>query len=282
MANITPTTAAVMIPEVWSGDILRAVESNLVLANLVKRYDADVKSGGDTVHIPNVANFTAADKTAGSAVTFAANTETENSITINKHKVVPFLVEDIVKAQSRYDLRSEYTDKAGYAISKAIDSDIAALYSGLSQSVDATTALTDAHVITAIEYLDTADAPRDGRSFVIHPKAMADLRALDKFTRYDAIGSKGVQDGGRNGLVANVYGIDVYLSTNVALNTTPTPDEWNNLMFHKEAFGLALQKAPTVESEYSVDYLGTKVAAHTIYGVSELRDTFGVNIKLQV
>lgn len=282
MANVTTTTAANFIPEVWSMDILRATEKNLVLANLVKRYDADVKGFGDTVHIPNLANFTAADKAAGTAVTFQANTEAVTDITINKHKVVPFLVEDIVKAQSRVDLRSEYTDKAGYEVARAMDADIAALYSGFSQSVDASTGLTDAHVIQAIEYLDTADAPRDGRSFVIHPKAMADLRALDKFTRYDAVGKAGVQDGRNNGLVANVYGIDVYVSTNVALNTTPTPDEWNNLMFHKEAIGLAVQSAPKVESEYSVDYLGWKVATHTIYGVAELRDLFGVNIKLQV
>lgn len=280
MANVTPTTAATLIPEVWSADVLEATEKNLVLANLVERFDSDVKNGGDVIHIPNVANFTVADKTAGSAVTFQANTEAENSITINKHKVVPFLVEDVTKAQSRYDLRSIYTKKAGYEIARAIDADIAALYSGLSQSVDATTALTDTHIITAIEYLDTADAPRDGRSFVFHSKALADLRALDKFTRYDATGNKGVQVS--NGLIANVYGVDCYLSNNVALNTTPTPDEWNNLLFHKEAFALAMQKAPSVESEYSVDHLGEKVAVHTMYGVAELRDLFGVNIKLQV
>ena len=44
---------------------------------------------------------------------------------------------------------------------------------------------------------------------------MADLRALDKFTRYDAVGKQGVQDGRNNGLIANVYGVDVYLSNNI-------------------------------------------------------------------
>lgn len=282
MANLTVTTDAVMLPEVWSGDILRATEDNLVLANLVKRYDTDVKSSGDVLHIPNLANLTANNKSANTDVTFESNTQTENTITINQHKYAAFKLEDIVKVQTKYDLRKEYTDKAGFAIAEAIDSSIAALYSGLSQSVDATTALTDAHVITAIEYLDTANAPRDGRSFVIHSKAMADLRALDKFTRYDAVGKMGVQDGRNNGLIANVYGVDVYMSNNVALNTTPTPDEWNNLMFHKEFAGLALQQAPKVEAEYRAAALAWEVVAHTIYGVSELRDLFGVNIRLQI
>lgn len=277
--NVTVTTAANFIPEVWSADILRATESNLVMANLVKRFDADVKSGGDTIHVPNLANLTAADKAAGTAVTFTNNTEGVTDITINKHKVTPFLIEDIVKAQSRTDLRSEYTEKAGYAIAKAVDSDLLGLYSGLSQSVAGGSGLTDANVISAIEYLDTADAPRDNRSFVIHPVAMSDLRALDKFTRYDATGAAGLQTGNKNGLVANVYGVDVYMSTNV-VDVAGTPNSRQNLMFHKEAFALAMQQAPKVESEYSVDYLGTKVAAHTIYGVHELRDAFGVVVTL--
>lgn len=275
MANVTPTTAAVTIPEVWSSDILRATERNLVMANLVKRYDSDVKSAGDVVHIPNLANLTAADKTAGTAVTFQANTETENTITVDQHKVVPMLIEDISKAQSRVDLMKEYTDKAGYAVAQAVDSSLTGLYTGLSQSTTAGT-LTDASIITAIEYLDAADAPRDGRSFVVHSEAMADLRALDKFTRYDATGQNGVQDGRNNGLVANVYGIDVYMSNNIADVTSTT----HNLLFQKEAFGLAMQVAPKVETEYSVDHLGTKMAVHTIYGVAELRDTFAVDVQV--
>lgn len=285
MANITPTTGAVFIPEVWSADILRHTRKNLVLANLVKRYDSDVKMGGDVIHIPRLAEVTARTKTPGTAVTFDAATENEYTITVNKHKYFAFTVEDIVKAQSRTDLRSEYTEAAGYSLAKAIDSDIAALHSGLSQNMaangvggDAST-LNDAGVIAAIELLDAADAPRDGRSFVIHSEAMADLRGVDKFTRYDAVGKAGLQDGRNNGLVANVYGVDVYMSNNVE-EEAGTPNTLHNLMFHKEAFGLASQVSPKTEAEYSVDELGWKVAAHTLYGVAELRDTFAVDVTL--
>jgi N4-gp56 family major capsid protein len=278
MANVTPTTGAVFIPEVWAADILRHTRSNLVLANLVKRYDSDVKNGGDVIHIPRLAEVTARTKTPGTAVTFDAATELEYTITVNQHRYFAFTIEDIVKAQSRTDLRSEYTEAAGYSLAKAVDSSIAGLYSGLSQTQAGGSALTDAVVINAIEKLDTADAPRDNRSFVIHSEAMADLRLLDKFTRYDAVGTA-VQDGKRNGLVANVYGVDVYMSNNV-VEAAGTPNVLHNLMFHKEAFGLAQQVSPKVEAEYSVDELGWKVAAHTLYGVSELRDSFAVDVTL--
>lgn len=279
MANITVTTHATWIPEVWAGDIMAATRRNLVLANLVRRFDTDVKNGGDVIHIPRLANLAAADKAAGTAVTFQANTEGEYLININKHKVVPFLVEDITKAQARQDLRSAYTDDAGYLLARAVDSDIAGLYTGLSQTVAGGAALDDADIITAIEFLDVADAPRDGRVFVIHPEAMSDLRAVNKFVTYDNTGKTGIQEGRNNGLVANVYGVDVYM-TNQIVESAGTPNILHNLLFHKDAFGLAMQVAPKVESEYSVDYLGTKVAAHSIYGVAELRDNHAVDVQL--
>lgn len=276
MGNITLTTAANFIPEVWSGDILRHVRSNLVMANLVKRFDSDVKNGGDVIHIPNLAVVAARDKSAGTAVTFDAATEGENTLTIDKHKYFAFLVEDIVKAQSRTDLREEYTSAAGYALAKAVDSSLLALYAGFSQSTTAVDALTDAVIIQAAEYLDAADAPRDNRAFVIHSEQMADLRNLDKFTRYDATGRTGIQEGRNNGLIANAYGTEVYMSNNVVEASTVK----KNLMFHRDAMALAMQQAPQTEAEYSVDYLGTKVAVHVIYGAAELRDAFGVVVNV--
>lgn len=277
MANMTVTTGAVFIPEVWANEILDEVEKNLVLANLVSRFDADVKNGGDIIHIPTIEGLTAQDKAATVDISYEADTEGEVQLAVDKHKYAAFKLEDILKVQSRYDLMQRYTARAGYSIARAIDSSLADLHSGFSQDVAAGAALEDADVIAAIEYLDAADAPRDSRSFVIHSEALADLRALDKFTRYDATGNKGVQV--TNGLIANVYGVDVYLSNNIA-TTAGTPNLIHNLMFHKEAMALALQQKPKVETEYSVDSLAWKVAAHTIYGVKELRDAFGVDVTI--
>lgn len=49
-SQMTITTEAVFIPEVWSPEVLRATESALVFAPLVKRYDALVTGKGDTIH----------------------------------------------------------------------------------------------------------------------------------------------------------------------------------------------------------------------------------------
>jgi hypothetical protein len=51
--NITATMAASgqFIPEVWSKEIIVARENNLVLANLVDRYDSDVANKGDVIQV---------------------------------------------------------------------------------------------------------------------------------------------------------------------------------------------------------------------------------------
>lgn len=81
---------------------------------MVKRYDYLVKSRGQTIDIPNISNaFTARAKTANTDVTDDTVTETQTQITINKWYYNSFIIEDIVSVQSQYDLRSEYSEKAG-------------------------------------------------------------------------------------------------------------------------------------------------------------------------
>jgi len=285
VANITTTTAAVFIPEVWSLETLRAAEASLTMAPMIKRYDSLVRGRGDTIHIPNISNLTANDKTQGSEVTTQAITETETSISIDQWKETSFEIEDIVKTQSQYDLRSEYTSKAGYAIAEAIDSDLLGLYSSLTSTdvgeygVD----VTDATLVTAIETLDNVNAPLEDRYFIVKPSQKSAVMKLDKFVSAYHLGdvnmSSPVQKGPNSRyLWGEIYGIPFYYSTQV--NTTAgTPTQTHNMLFHKEAFALALQQAPRTQASYWQKDLAWIVTVDTIYGFSVLRSTFGVEVR---
>lgn len=285
MANITTTTGAVFIPEVWSIETLRAAERALVMAPLVKRYDALVKSRGDTVHIPNISNLVANDKTQGSEVTTQAVTETETTITIDNWKETSFEIEDIVKVQSQYDLRSEYTEKAGYAIAQVVDTDLLALYSSLTSTDVGTygTDVTDATIVAAIETLDLVDTPLENRYFVIDPSQKAAIMKLDKFVKADYLGQYDqptpVKKGPNNRyLWGDIYGIPTYYTNQVA-QTAATPTQTHNLLFHKEAFALALQMAPRTQASYWQKDLAWIVTTDVIYGLTALRTTFGVEVR---
>jgi N4-gp56 family major capsid protein len=285
MANFTTTTSAVFIPEVWSVETLRAAEAALVMAPLVKRYDTLVKQRGDTIHIPHVSNLAAQDKAQNSEVTLQTVTETETPIAIDQWKEVSFEIEDIVKVQSQYDLRSEYTGKAGYAIAKAVDSDLLALYASLTSTDVGTYGndITDPVIVAALQKLDEVDAPLEDRFFVIAPSQKAAIMQLDKFVKADYLGEYNlptpVKRGANNRyLWGDIYGIPTYY-TNQIPTTAGTPLQTHNIMFHREAFALALQLQPRTQASYWQKDLAWLVTCDTIYGTAVLRDTFGVEVR---
>ncbi len=272
MADLTPTTSAVFIPEKWSTDIMRATEANLVLANLVHDYSSMVKDSGDTIHVPNLSNLTANDKVAGADVSFQAPTETNVSIALDQHKEASFKLEDITAIQSNVDLNSQYTGKAGYALAKSIDSSIAALAAGFSQTKGTyNTAITTDVILDSIVLLDDADVPQDDRHFVMKPKTKRDIIDITTYISNDFVGGKPVE----TGKIGDLFGLNCAISTNIYNSSTST----NDMMFHRDAMGLALQKAPRTKSDYNVASIAWEVVTDTIYGVKEMRDDHAVLVK---
>lgn len=272
MADLTPTTSAAFIPEKWSTDIMRATESNLVLAKLVHDYSFMVPDNGGTIHVPNLSNLTANDKVAGARVSFQAPTETNVDIDIDNHKEASFLLEDITKVQSNVDLNAEYTGMAGHALAKAIDSSLASLAASFSQTKGThATAITTDVILDSIELLDEADVPFDDRHFVMKSSTKRNIIDITTYTSNDFVNGKPVE----TGKIGSLYGVNTYISENIYNLTTAN----NNMMFHRDAMGIAMQKSPKTNSDYSVPDIGYRVVTDTIYGYAEMRDSFAVLVK---
>jgi N4-gp56 family major capsid protein len=274
--NVGTTAGNVFRPNVWSKEVLMFVKSNLVLLPLIKHYDADVKSSGQTVEIPNVSAITANLKSQNTVVTLNYNTETKTTITINRHYESSFLVEDILAAQSNYSTRSDYTQAAAYAIAEKVDNDIAKVMTGAFTGYGAYgTAINDNLILTVNRYLSENKAPRTDRSIVVHPKGEAELLAIDKFVRYDALGTG---EAIKNGKLGTIYGSTVYMSQNLVYLDTAV-DEYSSLFFHKEAAAIAMQVSPRTQAQYKQEHLGWLVTVDVLYGVTTLRSGFGFTLK---
>lgn len=281
--NIGTTAANVFRPNIWSKEVLMFVKSNLVLLPLVKHYDADVRAGGQTLEIPNVSTITANLKAQNTVVTLNYNTETKTTVTLNKHYESSFLVEDIVKVQSAYDLRSDYTKAAAYAIAEKVDytlaSEMTTAWTNASQTVGTYgSAIDDVKILAVNRYLDDAKAPQTERSLVVTPKGKQEMLNIDKYIRYDAIGIGGTENSIRNGQIGEIYGVKVYMSQNLVVVDTAT-DEHNHLFFHKEAFAVAMQMEPRTQATYEQPYLGWLVTVDVLFGCANLREDFGWVIK---
>lgn len=272
MARMTTTTQAAFIPEKWTTDIIRATEANLVLRPIVHDYSSAVSDNGDTVQIPELSNLVANDKVAGANVSFQAPTESNQTINVTTHKECSFVLEDITAIQANVDLNAEYTGKAGYAIAKAVDSSISSLASGFSTTKGTyNTAITSDVILDSVQALDDADVPQDDRHFVMKPETKRDILDITTYISNDFVSGKPVE----NGKLGSVYGVNTYMSTQIVKSGNNT----NNMMFHRDAIGIAFSRDIRTVSEYRAAKLGTEVVTDVIYGVAEVRDDFGVLIK---
>ncbi len=283
MAQVNNTTADVMIPESWTRDVEFARDDNLVFADLVTRkYEQDLNVG-DQVHIPFVGNLTVENITSGSNLTPIANTETEVVLVVDKFKGVAVEIFDKTKIQSKYDLPAAYKNRIGQALADVVDSDIAALWSTVAAGNQMTAVANVDYddIVDAVTLLDMANVPQDGRSMVVDSRTLGDLRKDDNFIRYDSTGKAGAWTQGDKA-IGEIYGIKVYISNNVAIDTTETPDEIKNMIFHKSAFALAMQKSPWMEMHRnplgSADY----IIGRELYGVKTIRTDHAVVLPRQV
>ena len=293
---VTVTTAATFIPEIWSDEIVAAYKKNLVLANVVKRMNFKGKKG-DTVHVPAPTRGSASAKAASTAVTLIAATETEVQISINKHYEYSRLIEDIVEVQALSSLRSFYTEDAGYALAKQVDSDLIQLgraFNGATVGTndyatatatskafigsDGTTAynsstsnaaaLTDAAIRRTIQRLDDTDAPMDGRFFIIPPSSRNTLMGLARYTEQAFVGNGNAI---RNGEIGQLYGIPVFTTSNADFGAGSSGADRICLMGHRDSMILVEQVGVRSQTQYKQEYLATLYTADTLYGVSALR-----------
>ena len=292
--SVTTTTGATFIPEIWSDEIVAAYKKNLVLANLVMKMNFKGKKG-DTVHIPAPTRGSASAKAAETAVTLIAATESEVQVSINKHYEYSRLIEDIVEAQALNSMRQFYTDDAGYALARQVDTDLvqlgrsanggtagAAAYASAYIGGDGTTAyvaasnnesaLTDAAIRRTIQRLDDNDTPMDNRFFLIPPSSRNTLMGLARYTEQAFVGNGNAI---QNGEIGNLYGIPVFTSSN-ADTTSGSNAARVCLMGHKDSMVLVEQVGVRSQVQYKQEYLATLFTSDTLYGVAALRSAASV------
>lgn len=279
-SQVTVTTANVFRPDVWSKEALLARESNLVLVPLVKHYDRDISSAGQTLEIPNVSNLTANLKVANTQVTLNAPTETKTQVTINQHYECSLLIEDIVDAQSAYDLAKEYTEKTGYALAEKMDKFCAVTMNGAGTYTIGQygAVLNDQVILAANRYLDDAKAPQTGRNLAVSPQGKQEMLNIDKYIRYDAIGIGGTSNSILNGQIGEIYGVKVFMSQNLVV-TAATPTQNNHLFFQTDAMALAVQRDIKFANQRKEEYLGTLYVSQALWGGAILRTDHIVTIK---
>ena len=286
---VTTTTAKTFIPKLWSDEIIAEYEKSIVMKPLVRQLKMAGKKG-DTMHIPMPTRGQASAKVSEKQVTLAASTEGEKIIVVDQHWEFSKLIEDIVDKQALTSLRRFYTQDAGYALARKVDSDLISASSKWDNAIDSLGgnpgSSADPHVEgnalefcdqafrDAIQLLDDADVPMENRKLVVPPSARNHIMGIDRYVSSDFVNGRGVV----NGKIGELYGVDCYVSTNLPANAS---GEKPCLLFHTDALVLAEQMSIRTQTQYKAEYLADLMVADMLYGFDAYRPECGVQIWVQ-
>jgi hypothetical protein len=129
--------------------------------------------------------------------------------------------------------------------------------------------------------LKSAGVPTDGIVAVLHPSIAYDLKAAltaqgnAAFTggAYGDVANEAM----RMGYVGNLFGMQIYESSNAPLITGGAAGDYQGAIFHRDALGLAVMRDIQIETQRRASYLGSDVVASAMYGVGTIYESYGVS-----
>ena len=284
-SQASDTELAVFIPEIWSAAVRASFKKSLVMANAGTDFSSLASGSGDTINIPSVADVAdAATKAPHVPVNYTNATEDSLALALTSHKYASAMVEDMGAVQSNSDLLSMYSDSIGYKLALGFEVEIEAALALTTECINIAgntvaktiDALTLAHISKVVM---ENDCPLSECTMILNPTLYASLFRIDDFIHISKTGTANVQ----NGLVGSVMGMDVVLSNNItSTNHNDAVDsddgELTNgnvlggFVLHNSALAYGFSKAPTVSSEYDIDYIAHKLVGDYIGGAKLVQD----------
>jgi hypothetical protein len=263
---------------------------------------------GDTIHVPSPIRGNASQKVNSTSVSLIAEVEDELIINIDQHWEYSRMIEDITETQALASLRRFYTSDAGYALARQCDSILftngtklgdgdgsswvnsatfmpdALADSGeaIPYTLDTVTSaneFTDKTFRDMLQVLDDNDVPMAGRFFVIPPSLTNTIRGILRYNDVDFVTNKGTV----NGKIGQIYGVDIFVSTNVpvietAADNTANGDVRGALLGQKDVYVLAEQIGVRSQTQYKQEFLSTLFTADRLFGTQCYRPESGVTI----
>ena len=277
-SNVGKNNVDVFIPEIWSGEVKRELDSNFLMKQCARINPVQFAKKGDTVHIPEVYRLAVNDKTYNTPVTLQNQTNGEFTMTIDKYKEVSFMIEDVATlfVPGQYNIRGEYTREAGYALARDIDNFLLGYRSAIQNfsnqviynTSDGTATgtylgLNEASILTAMQILDERNVPREGRKLIVSPGQYTDLLTIERFSSTDYVNGAVVP----SGMLGQIYGIPVMMSTQIVTNSLTGYTNGNNGTPSPTPGVTGSLYLPTQNTVASLPYVGDGTVAGGTSGV---------------
>jgi hypothetical protein len=212
---------ASFVPEVWSAELLLALQKTFVFQVLSNRnYEGEIANAGDTVHITSVSDPTINSYSQGTSLTYEQLSTADRTLVIDQAKSFSFEIDDIDKRQAAGTVMSEAMQRAAYKMADLVDQALAAVCTGAQAANQiANTSITSAdlayrNILKLSTALDVANVQKSGRKVILPPWYIEVLMTDQRFTAASFSGQPSVAVAGPTALM-RVAGFDVYESNNL-------------------------------------------------------------------
>ena len=262
MTITNTTTLNDLLPSIVAEALFVASEKS-IMRGLVRNYTLS-PGQGKTVTVPIYPRQTAASLTEATAPSFTAISTNGAILTVSEVGLAA-QISDLAMMASASNVVADIGRLFGEAIARKMDSDILSNVGSLSAGVGgASVTATPALLFQAIAKLRAQgyDTSNDC-AIVLHPNVAYDIASTLTST-FAAPASQIGNDALRNGFMGTLGGVPVYQSSLV--NSNGTAGDYNNVLFHRDAFGLAMMQDIRIESQREATKRGFDIVGSAIYG----------------
>jgi len=266
LMGVTETQASAMAQVSNMAQLYLQQASKLIPT--VSNYSNLAVKGSSSIKLPRSGGFTVGAKGENVAVDSQAITYVADTINLNQHRVVQFLLEDIADEQATIAIVQDSLMKASADMAFDIDKLIKAQFDSASaSSPDHVIQYTDAagEIIALSDILamrkllvDQNIDPRE--SFLgVGSSKERDMLGIDGFISSEKYGSNQPI---LNGEIGQVYGMKVIVSNVFDAN--------DSYAWHPSAVGFAFQQGVRTQREYDLANLATRYSLDYLAGFSVL------------
>ena len=272
MANeTTSSTISELYTEIVAEALFVASEQS-IMRNLVRNYT--IAGGGKSVEVPIYANVSAAAVNEATDLSNTAINPTSVTITASEVGIMTTLT-DLARNSASRNVAADIGRLFGEAIARKIDADLSALFSGFSteKGPGAGSEIVVQDLFEAAAELRTNNAPGPYYG-VFHPKQIFNVKKTltNTFVGRDTELSNEAM---RTGFVGNIAGIQIFESSNISVDGS---DDSVGGVFSQDALALAMMQDLKIETQRDASLRSDELVATSVFGVSEIHDSYGVKI----
>ena len=265
-----------------------------IMPRLVAPFALGANPNSRALDLPKSGTATAA--VVAEAVAATANAIVDTKVTLTMQKAVSMTepsAEALKYANSANFQR--HAEAQAAALAQKFDLDCLALASGFSQSTTTVASLTVDKVLEAAYLVRAGNMPTDEVVAVLSHKqawqlGSAVIAATGSFYSNPAFTFEGISGNEPTpGYRGKLFGIDIFASKNVPIDTVPAPDDFQGLVFAPRYAIAALYDegvVPSFQTEISDQATfekSTKLVKTTMwYQVAEYNDAAGVIVRSQI